>query len=187
MMTFMVDGNFMYTAKALHYKHLGKQRTEAYQILQILLGKSNKWTHHPAVHMWVGYIDGLKYYINCMIHEWVHRGYTNTMEIYVLPPYVQVPWWTQWSRLHQSHRAMLLRKNPYYATVLTVEPEYQQYGYIWPTKVEDVSAPLCEITAPIPPDLIAPRYCSKKIARTGECCGILLHDAQELCKVHAKK
>lgn len=58
---------------------------------------------------------------------------------------------------------MLIRKDPfYYHDKFTVEPEYNNYGYIWPNKItyETRDAPLHIITAPIPKELINPVYCS---------------------------
>ena len=57
MQTFLPYTDFIKSAKCLDYKRLGKQRVEAKQILNILLGETTKagWTNHPAVLMWSGY------------------------------------------------------------------------------------------------------------------------------------
>ena len=49
--------DFIKSAKCLDYKRLGKQRVEAKQILNILLGETTKtgWRNHPSVLMWYGY------------------------------------------------------------------------------------------------------------------------------------
>jgi len=49
--TFLPYTDFIKSAKCLDYKRLGKQRVEAKQILNILLGETTKagWTNHPAV------------------------------------------------------------------------------------------------------------------------------------------
>ena len=51
MQTFLPYADFVKTAKCLDYRRLGKQRIEAFQILNILEGKTTKagWKHHPAV------------------------------------------------------------------------------------------------------------------------------------------
>jgi len=94
--------------------------------------------------------------------------------------------------LHQSHRAMLMRKNPfYYKDKFTVEAEYNSYGYIWPDKIpyEHRFAPLEQLTAPIPKELVNPVYCSailKSGKRSGEYCCRLVKDKQSLCTIHRK-
>ena len=65
-------------AKCLDYKHLGKQRVEAMQILNALrLDFNSSWKSHPIVKMWKGSENALKYYCNVMINEWVSRGYSS--------------------------------------------------------------------------------------------------------------
>jgi hypothetical protein len=65
-------------------KRLGKQRVEAKQLLNILLGETDKkgWTKHPCTLMWKGHEETLKYYHDIMICEWMSRGYNNTMPLY---------------------------------------------------------------------------------------------------------
>jgi hypothetical protein len=165
--TFLVDSNFKKSASQLDNRRLGKQRVEAYQILniienlRILSGQSGircmdnfntfvneikKWyksqsclyilnddntleesedkdvkltkgqrlikmgfSTHPAVEMWFGYEDALKEYIDAHIHEWIHRGYKNTMQIYNVKA-KRYPEWIFWSHFHQNHRSALLSK-----------------------------------------------------------------------------
>lgn len=135
MQTFLPYHNFEETAKCLDYRRLGKQRVEAKQILNILLNRttSNAWKHHPAVIMWKGYENCLKYYYNCIVNEWVFRGYKNTMQLEFVEIPITYPKWFFYEDLFASHRSNLLRKNFAY---------YSQFGwqekdnlpYIWPTK-----------------------------------------------------
>lgn len=70
---------------------------------------------HPMTMMWIGHEDGLRYYINLCISEWVYRGYKNNMKFHLIfvqsendtPP---LPWWVQCPALHYSHCSALLRK-----------------------------------------------------------------------------
>ena len=82
MQTFLPYPNFEKSIKTLDYRRLGKQRVEAFQILNILLNrtKSSAWRNHPAVLMWRGYENALKIYLNLCISEWISRGYKNTMK-----------------------------------------------------------------------------------------------------------
>jgi hypothetical protein len=126
------------TAESLDYRRLGKQRLEARIIHNILTGqqKSNAWRNHPAVLMWKGYENLLAFYHNCMIYQWVKRGYNNTMsELPVDINKLDVPWWLidPDDKLIISHRSNLLRKDPVF---------YGKYNwnlpsdipYFWPTK-----------------------------------------------------
>ena len=56
MQTFLPDKSFVNSSRILDYRRLGKQRVEARQIYNILIGntKSNAWRNHPAVLMWRG-------------------------------------------------------------------------------------------------------------------------------------
>lgn len=191
MITFIVNGNFIVNARLLDDRRLAKQRVEACQILDAIQNNT-RWANHPTTHAWRLYIDALKYYTNCIILEWIRRGGKNTLPLFDIPALIMIPWWAQWDRLHQSHRAMLMRKNPfYYQDKFTVEVEYMSYGYIWPHSVSYNTrfAELSTITAAIPKELINPIYCCailKSGKRSGEICNCLVKDKNLLCKIHRK-
>jgi hypothetical protein len=137
MMTFVVSSDVTECAKALDYKRLGKQRVEAYQILNTLKGHSHGWKNHPAVKMWEGYTGSLGLYMNAMIDEWIARGYKNTMKKEdVASTDTQFPWWFYWKPLHESHKASLKRKSAEYYTHFEVDDVYMKHGYIWPNKID---------------------------------------------------
>ncbi len=115
----------------LDYRRLGKQRVEAKQLIDILDGKESRWKHHPALKMWVGYTDALKCYCNCMIVEWKKRGYKNTMELYEIPPRMEMPEWWGDESFHSAHRAALLFKNNEYYSQFGWS-ETPELNYIWP-------------------------------------------------------
>jgi len=94
MQTFLPYRNFRESAECLDYKRLGKQRVEAWQILNALVNKRNGvtqkldkngklrkigWLNHPAVIMWEGYEQALKEYYNTMVMVWEEKGYNNSM------------------------------------------------------------------------------------------------------------
>lgn len=132
MQTFLPYSDFIETAKCLDYRRLGKQRVEADQILNIIIGKakSNAWRNHPAVKMWEGYSQALIHYRNVIIQEWISRGYNNNMPI-IITKNIIYPKWLGDEEFHASHRSNLLRKDFNY---------YSKYGwkeqsdlpYIWP-------------------------------------------------------
>lgn len=129
MQTFLPYPNFTQTAKCLDNKRLGKQRVEAMQILNAIQNQTG-WKHHPIVKMWIGYEDCLKYYCNCMIKEWISRGFKNNMKIYEIPVIHPTPVWLGNSHFHSSHRAALLAKNfEWYSKFgWTEEPKID---YVW--------------------------------------------------------
>ena len=137
-------------------------------------------------------MPALKYYTNCMINEWVRRGKVNNLPLYEISEEIIFPWFTTWTRLHKSHQTMLLRKNPFhYSKHFVSDPEYIDYGYIWPYSINifNVHAPLKDIAAPIPKDLISPKYCLvilKTGNRKNETCNILLKKDAIMCGRHCK-
>lgn len=136
MQTFLPNNNFRETAKILDNRRLGKQRVEAYQIIEILLGKQSGWEHHPAVKMWSGndrYIPCLMLYYNAMLNEWADRGYKNiklqpfTWELYEYGGVTRPTWCHADGPLHSSHRAALLAKDYEW---------YSQFGWKEEPKIE---------------------------------------------------
>jgi hypothetical protein len=141
MQTFLPYPSFEETATVLDKQRIGKQRVEAYQVLNIITTPdyTGGWHNHPAVHMWRGYEDALRLYLNAMLVEWEDRGFQNNMVHYDLSQATIVfPWWLGDARLHDSHKSNLLRKDPTY---------YSQFGwqvpanlpYFWP--VPSIKAP----------------------------------------------
>jgi hypothetical protein len=131
MQTFLPYADFQKTAETLDYRRLGKQRVEAFQILNIICGKSSKksWSNHPAVKMWRGYDIALRQYLRIIILEWIRRGYKNNMEIPSEELIYTKPFWLDNEDFHASHRSNLKRKNPdYYGHF----QESADKPYIWP-------------------------------------------------------
>lgn len=132
MQTFLPYPDFERSAAALDYRRLGKQRIEAYQILQTLQNPEQRsWRNHPAVRMWRGYEDALRVYMNAMIREWVRRGYRNTMLLVPTPADPPMPPWLGNPAFHASHRANLLRKDPAFYGRYGWE-ESPEMPYLWP-------------------------------------------------------
>jgi len=137
MQTFLPYPNLKKSLKALDSKRLGKQRVEAYQILNILLKRTDKkgWKNHPAVKMWKGYENALKLYLNKAIKLWLSRGYKNTMKLEVIEGKIILPRWFGNKEFHDSHKSNLLRKNKeYYFEFSKIVPH--DLEYIWPTQID---------------------------------------------------
>lgn len=133
MQTFLPYPNLKKSLKSLDNKRLGKQRVEAFQILNILLGRTDKkgWKNHPAVRMWKGYENALKLYLNKSIKLWTSKGYKNTMKLEVISGKIIFPSWFGNEKFHKSHRSNLLRKKKeHYLKLGWKEP--QNLDYVWP-------------------------------------------------------
>lgn len=80
MQTFLPFPSSDKSAACLDYRRLGKQRVEAWMILEIILGeRQSAWATHPAVTMWEEYPDALAAYgVTCCL-EWKARGYIDNL------------------------------------------------------------------------------------------------------------
>ena len=138
MQTFLPYPNFIKTAQCLDYKRLGKQRVEAKQILECLLGKSNlKWKNHPAVKMWKGYEELLAVYGYIICLEWRSRGYKDSLLDYFTEflnknkgKFFYSPYWLTKEQFHDSHKSNLLRKNPEYYSKFNWNVS-KDLNYVW--------------------------------------------------------
>jgi hypothetical protein len=151
MVVTFVTGSLEYICETLDKKRLNKQKVEANQILKASLGLTKGWINHPAVLMWKGYSNALKYYFNEITKACVRRGFKNNMPSYEfteeqlnnveyqsVQDYLQngipieasqnkiiFPWWFQWKPLIYSHQASLLRKFPDYYTFTFDQDDYE--------------------------------------------------------------
>ena len=135
MQTFLPYPNIESSLKILDDKRLGKQRVEAHQILNILLNrtKTKGWRNHPAVQMWGGYANALKFYFNKTVEEWIKRGFRNNMNLEEIRGKIVFPKWFGDKKFHSSHRSNLLRKNKEYYSKFKWK-EKDNLCYIWPVK-----------------------------------------------------
>lgn len=136
MQTFLPYPDFTKSVQCLDNKRLGKQRVEAYQILQTLLDGS-AWENHPAVLMWAGFEYTLNLYLMTCIHEWKQRGFENT----IVPPTLDsrhyttfYPPWFNEPAFHLSHKANLMRKDGNYYWDKFPNPHWidADLPYLWP-------------------------------------------------------
>jgi hypothetical protein len=135
MMTFLPYPNYIRSVQCLDYRRLGKQRLECLQIIKILEGRqtSKAWSNHPAVKMWEGYVNSLKYYTNCCIDEWVKRGYKNTIVKYDVDHQNEDPWWVGNPDFHRAMRSRLIEKNEsYYLSKFPGDKGFNESKYFYP-------------------------------------------------------
>lgn len=94
------------------------------------------WFRHATTRMWYGHELALLLYTTAVCNEWIGRGYKDTclgktLEYTKHFNNTSMPDWFGDPRVHSSHRAALLAKNPKW---------YSQYGwaespeinYFWP-------------------------------------------------------
>jgi hypothetical protein len=133
MQTFLPYSDFRKSLECLDYKRLGKQRVEAFQILNIILNRTKKkgWRNHPTIRMWKKYPNSLKLYLNLAIKEWIRRGYKNNMKLEKIKGRIIMPLWIRNEKFHSSHRSNLLRKNKKYYSKFKWK-EKSNSPYVWP-------------------------------------------------------
>lgn len=159
MQTFMPYRTFQASVECLDWRRLGKQRVEAFQILQTLLGQSNGWKNHPAVKMWAGYERALIYYGTLACCEWGRRGYQDHLIVrfQAMLPVAEskerilcamhgrlytficpMPWWMGSETFHESHRSNLMRKDPeHYGPLFgRLYPTRPNLPYLWPVTLD---------------------------------------------------
>jgi len=132
MQTFLPYANVRKSMKVLDSRRLGKQRVEAFQILNIVLGRATGgWRNHPAIKMWRSNPNALKVYLNETIREWIGRGYRNTMRFEVVRGKVVFPKWFGSRKFHAAHRSNLLRKDWEHYSKFGWK-ECDDLDYVWP-------------------------------------------------------
>ena len=128
MQTFLPYENFADCAECLDYRRLGKQRVEAWQILQACEGLTKAWSTVPITLAWKGYEAALARYGKAMCDEWMKRGFRDNMRIrfagYVgtptMPRVLEDPPWVSCEAIHRQYKEVLITKNR------------EVYGEIWP-------------------------------------------------------
>lgn len=148
MQTFLPYDKFLQSASVLDTSRLGKQRSEAKQILMVLLGETqhwkdpNAWRHHPAVLMWRGYEISLAKYGIVICETWINQGHIDNTLPWFKERYHSKgndPHWLGDPSFHAAHRSNLLRKDPEW---------YGQFGwrespdlpYVWPENTVPTAA-----------------------------------------------
>lgn len=154
MQTFLPYPSLDRSAACLDRLRLGNQRLETKQIINTLLkkqrGESAGWQNHPAVMMWEGHIPALADYGLVCCRHWILRGYKDTQLDFFLETKdravrdkqdLSMPAWFGDERVHRSHRAALLRKDPEWYGLCNwrkydVSREPWPEDYFWPVRKE---------------------------------------------------
>lgn len=135
MNTFLPYADFKESAKVLDWQRLGKQRVEVLQIMNAILNPKQKgWANHPCTFMWSRHLPALVEYGIVICEEWCERGYSDLVRFDLYPHRVgspKMPPWLGSPKLHASHRANLIRKDPvHYGQFGWTETPVD--GYFWP-------------------------------------------------------
>jgi len=135
----MTDSKFAVVARSLDNKRLGKQRVEAFQILNTITGKSTGWLNHPATKMWVSNEWQLANYGYEICQEWANRGFKDSLEQRFWNFLNQngnmwkpKPWWCYEPLIHLTHQSNLMRKAPDFYSYEVPD----NIPYVWPNSVE---------------------------------------------------
>lgn len=126
MQTFLPHADFKQTAHDLDYKRLGKQRVEAWQILDAIKRKKSgqtkgAWLNHPCITIWYNHEVALIEYSIEICKAWIDRGYRDTMlprfeqqlDEYLMAGFDSTrPRLVGDERFHVSHKSNLIRKLP---------------------------------------------------------------------------
>lgn len=148
MQTFLPYADFAASAAVLDKPRLGKQRVEALQVLRALTYPTYGWKRHPAVRMWAGFERGVAAYGLAVCAAWTARGHPDTCAATIgadlaaagQPPPVsqtqlaalgELPSWLGDERVHVSHQAALVRKDPAYYGPLFPDTD-PSLPYFWP-------------------------------------------------------
>lgn len=152
MQTFLPYPDFVASAAVLDDRRLGKQRVEALQVLRAVTRATYGWQRHPAVRMWMGHPEAVAAYGLAVCDEWVRRGCADTCAATILTDLAEaglpsprgqtelaragnLPAWLGDQRLHRSHQAALVRKNPEYYQPLFPDAD-RELPYFWPTTAD---------------------------------------------------
>lgn len=122
-------------------KRLGKQITEAYQIMQACL-LNRGYIYHSAVDMWSGHEFALLKYQEAFFHEWHHiRGHNDHVAMKhgydlfdtyspMVGKWDYTPPWLGQPELHLGMQANLIRKDPeFYGPIFPGVPD--DLPYVW--------------------------------------------------------
>jgi len=135
MQTFLPVPDFRMTAASLDKQRLGKQRSEGYQILEILIGV-RAGPNHPVIAQWRGHEYQLAMYISAICTEWRCRGCLDNVESRayqllerhdIMPTSTEPPWLGD-NEYHRSHRSRLLFKGRKDALAIAVKEMLRAEG-----------------------------------------------------------
>lgn len=138
MQTFVPFENYEASAECLDRQRLGKQRVEVLQIYNAMIGHSHGWANHPATRMWRGHAGALLDYGIMVCLVWSGRGYKDTVreklidlrdDVDLSESFHYPDWWG--GRIHESHQAALVRKNPEFYRPIFPDVD-DTIPYFWP-------------------------------------------------------
>lgn len=154
MQSFLPEPDFEQSLHLLDQKRLGKQRLETLELIVMLeqripqeltpLGQNyvkgcliggpgwKRHHHHPALKMWYGYTEALRYYFNVNVREWiVCRSYQHNLGTLDVETGFIYPPWVGNVAFHNSHKSNLIQKKPEYYQPFWPHIEPGE-PYVWP-------------------------------------------------------
>jgi len=113
MQVFLPVPDFAESLRILDDSRLRKQRVEAFQLLNVLMGRTSTtgWKNHPAAVMFRRYIPALQHYYNLSLAENARRGYNNIkLQPETISDNITMPHWLGDDAIHRTHRSRLMMK-----------------------------------------------------------------------------
>lgn len=147
MQTFLPYVDFVKTAQCLDWRRLGKQRVEAWQIIDVSIkvreNKNPKWKNHPARLMWEKHLNALCTYGIAICNEWISRGYRDTMRSKFLELRKRFedngnPLWMERQDFFLAHKSNLIRKGRERLIKKGKADVLNHYKGLWPDVPEDL-------------------------------------------------
>jgi hypothetical protein len=162
MQTFLPYSSFVKTARCLDWRRLGKQRAEAFQVIDISLkvlkrdnpedekykdvildGPRIWWENHPARLMWQDHLYTLCEYSIIICDEWKRRGNVDIMKerfISLRDKYFEDNGRPDWinNSFCIAHRSNLIRKGRAKLLKKGIADDYLKYKSLWPDISENL-------------------------------------------------
>jgi len=134
MQTFLPYESFLDSAICLDKKRCWKQVVEAAQIIDVLEGRKTGWKNHPAVKMWDGYTNELKYYFDTFLRVSKVKHEINTKYEYFKVKWTgKQPWWLGNEDFHRAMRSRLIEKDEvFYLPLFPDDKGFNDSKYFWP-------------------------------------------------------
>jgi len=115
-----------YTTDGRMFGHTDNLKNRVFEESTFFSAGFNK---HPATVAWLGFTDGLMYYTNCCLQEWMDRGYQNNRPLYSLhyqdEKDIPLPKWTFDDEVILHIRSTLVEKeltSPFRGKTIRYEP-----------------------------------------------------------------
>jgi len=142
MITYLPHKDFKQALECLSLQHLTQTSKDAYYIILVIEAKNSRQfyhgihahSRHPSTLMWESHLDTLKLYYNMSLII-----LTQKLKLKLEPPKlfqgilsISTPPWLGDTRLHQTHRNLLMNSSRHYEQFGWTQKAYAN-GLYWPS------------------------------------------------------